>query len=210
MDQWSLGVEMTLRRLFDGFAIKIDEDFPLAPTDALNPLRCNQDFFPRPPVVGVNNEITNRPSIVVNDEILNVAKLAVHSLDMMTAHTVSAAQIGVPSYNARCGSRLLPMVSRCAVTDKIWKGTPTVGTAPIGRIIIMPIIGLLKLVRDRFVGVQGRAFFDLLFGQIHADVLFFLIYRLAVRIKRRMLEPECRPLGQSPAQMGITPHRPCR
>ena len=41
--------------------------------------------------MGVNDEITNRPRLVINDETLDVANLAVQGLDVMAAYTVSAA-----------------------------------------------------------------------------------------------------------------------
>jgi hypothetical protein len=40
----------------------------------------------------------------------------------------------------------------------------------------MPIIGLLELVGDGLVTVQGWAVLDLLFGQIDGDVLLLAIY----------------------------------
>jgi hypothetical protein len=90
------GFLSVFRRFLDGFAIQIDENFPLAPTDALDPFRRNEDFFARPPVVSVNDEITNRPRLIINDEILDVANLTVQDLDVMAAHTVSAAQMVIP------------------------------------------------------------------------------------------------------------------
>src|ERR1017187_1834134 len=125
--------------------------------------------------MGVNDQITNRPSLIVYDEILNVAKLAVQGLDMMTAYAVSAAQMGIPPFHARCGNPVLSMVPRFTVPHKIRKGTPTVEAAPIDRIIIMPIVSLFKLVGNRLVSVQGWTIFDLFFGQINGDILFFFI-----------------------------------
>ena len=84
------------RRLLDYLARKIDENFPFAPTDALDPLRRNKNFPPRPPVMGVNYEITNRPRLIINDKIRYMANLAVQGLDVMAAHPVSAAQMVIP------------------------------------------------------------------------------------------------------------------
>jgi hypothetical protein len=57
----------------------------------------NQDFFPRPPRPGVNNEIANGPSLIINDEIFDMANIAVQSLDVVTAYRVRAAQMGILS-----------------------------------------------------------------------------------------------------------------
>ena len=91
------------RRLLDGLAGKIDEYFRLAPTDALDPLRRNQDLFPRPPVPCIDDEITNRPRLVIDDKILDVANLAVCGLDVIASSHRECCANGdpTPSHFAR-------------------------------------------------------------------------------------------------------------
>ncbi len=47
---------------------------------------------------------------------------------------------------------------------------PPVGATPIRGPLIVPVVGLLELSRDRLVGVQGGTVLDLLFGQGDGDV----------------------------------------
>src|ERR1700733_4826044 len=107
----------------------------------------------------INDKITNRPCLVIDDEILDVTNLAVQGLDVMAAHTVSAAQMVIPCFLMPGG--FFPLFT---VPHRIGIRSPTVDAAPIYRVFIMPVIGLFKLAGDGLVSVQGGAVLDLLFG----------------------------------------------
>ena len=109
--------------------------------------------------MGVNDEITNRPRLVIDDKILDVANLAVQGLDMMAADTVSAAQMGIPTFPVLGGC--FPLLG---VTHQVGIISPAEGADPILRVAVMPVVGLLELVGDRLVGVQGGTILNLLFG----------------------------------------------
>jgi hypothetical protein len=48
-------------------------------------------LFARPPVSGIDNQVTNRPRFVINDEILDVSDFAVVGLNVMSPNIVRAA-----------------------------------------------------------------------------------------------------------------------
>src|SRR5664280_2449715 len=116
----------------------------------------------------IDDEITNRPRLVIDDKILDVANLAVQGLDVITTHSMSAAQMVIPRFPTLVG--FPPFFT---VTHNAGISSPTVWAAPIHRVSIIPVVGLLELSRDGLVTVQGWTVLDLLFGQIDGDVLLF-------------------------------------
>src|SRR5664279_5039735 len=113
-------------RLFDSFAGEMDEDFRFTPTNPLDPLRCDEHSLSRPPVPRIDDEIANRPGLVINDEILNVANSAILGFNAISSHVGSAAQMRIPA-SLGYGS-FLPLF---AVARNIGIGTPHVRTTPI-------------------------------------------------------------------------------
>src|ERR1039458_1167257 len=98
----------------------------------------------------IDDEITNRPRLVIDDKILGVAKLAVQGLDVMATHIVSAAQMGIPRFLTL--GKFFPFFT---VPHHVGISSPHVWPAPIHRQSIIPIVGLLELSRDGLVTVQG-------------------------------------------------------
>ena len=109
--------------------------------------------------MGVNDEITNRPGLVIDDKILDVANLAIQGLDVMAAHTESAAQMGIPSFLVLGGH--FPLFR---VTHQVRIISPRERAAPIRRVAIMTVECLFILVGDGLVTVQRGTVLDLLFG----------------------------------------------
>ena len=72
------------RRIFDGLASQVDGDFCLGPTHCRDPLRRDEHLVAAPPIAGVHNQVANRPGVLVNEEVLDVAKIAVGCVDMMS------------------------------------------------------------------------------------------------------------------------------
>ncbi len=192
------GVLRILGRLLDGLAGEIDEHCLLAPTDALDPLGRNQDLLPRPPVPRIDDQITHRPGLVVDDEILDVTNLPIGRLDAMAAHIARAPQMGIPTVLVASGSPQCVRVRHAggigvqsgwitpwrgfsllsSVADKVWivTGSPHVWATPIHRPSVVPVIGLLELSRYRLVAVQRRTVLNLLLRQTRHDVLLFLVH----------------------------------
>src|SRR5665213_1221227 len=112
----------------------------------------------------VNDEITNRPRLVINEEIRGVANLAIQGLDMMAAHAVSAPQMVIPFFLMPVRFFPLITVTHFTVAHKIRISSPTVGAAPIRWVSIMSVVSLLELVGDGLVSVQRGTVLDLLFG----------------------------------------------
>ena len=63
--------------MLNGFEGQFNENFCFIPTDAVDPLRCDKNLFSRPPVFCIDNHVTNRPGLVVDDEILDMANFAI-------------------------------------------------------------------------------------------------------------------------------------
>ena len=55
----------------------------------------DQDFPPGQPVARIDDQVAYRPSLVVDEEILDVTDLAIRGLNMVAAYGMSATQIRV-------------------------------------------------------------------------------------------------------------------
>jgi len=56
---------------------EINDDLLLAPADALDPFRRDQDLLARQPILRIHDQVADRPGLDVDKEILDVADLAV-------------------------------------------------------------------------------------------------------------------------------------
>src|SRR5664279_3100929 len=149
----------------------MDKDFRFAPTNPLDPLRCNEDPLSRPPVSRVDNEIADRPGLVINDKIFNVANSAIRGFYVVPSYIRGAAQVRIPIVPG--DGPFLPLL---AIARNVGIGTPHIRTTPIHRPAIISIVRFLELPRDRFVTVQGWAAFYLLLAQIDGDVVLFFAH----------------------------------
>ena len=68
------------RRVFDGLTSQIDRDLGLWPTHVSDPLGCDEHTVTAPPIARVHNEVANRPAVIVNEQILQVADITVRRL----------------------------------------------------------------------------------------------------------------------------------
>jgi hypothetical protein len=103
--------------------------------------------------------ITNRPDVVVDDEILDVTNLAVRRLDVIPADFVSAPQMVIPRFFAFGG-----FPPFCAFSHEVALISPSVWAGPVDRPSIIPVIILLKLAGNGPVAVQGWTILDLFLG----------------------------------------------
>ncbi len=69
------------------------EHFRFLIADSFDLARRDQDFFARIPVAGFNDQIANRPTLFIDDEINDVADLSVACFDVITANGLSAAEM---------------------------------------------------------------------------------------------------------------------
>ena len=117
----SLGIKFG--SALDRLARKIDVDIGIFPIDVSNPLRRYQDFLSGQPVAGINHHVANGPSIVVDDEVIDMADLAIGGLDRVAGNILHAAQVGMVHFfgegnlsvdalgNQICGSVTGPQIS---------------------------------------------------------------------------------------------------
>src|ERR1700677_3389988 len=98
----------------------------------------------------IDDQITNRPRLVIYDKIRDVADFAVDGLDMIATDRISAAQMRVPRFATLVG---FPPFFR--VTHNVGIRSPHVRAVPIRRPLMIPIVGLLELAGDGLVTIQG-------------------------------------------------------
>ena len=83
------------RRVFDSLASEIDSNLGVYPTHVLDPLRRDEHVVAAPPVARVNNQIANRPRVIVDEQIFQVAYVTVRRFDVMTNDGVATAQVAI-------------------------------------------------------------------------------------------------------------------
>src|SRR3989339_1953029 len=105
-------------------------------------------MFSWPPITRINYQVTNRPCLVIDDKIIDVANLTIFSLDMMTAHIMRTAQIGIPPLLRSDGFLLAFRVSH-----EVRAGTPWVTAVPIRWPPIISVVCLFELSRNRLVSL---------------------------------------------------------
>lgn len=71
------------RRVFHGLLSQRDRHRRIEPVDALNPTRRDQHLVTEPPIVGVHDEISNGPGIIIEQQPLYVTHATIARLDVM-------------------------------------------------------------------------------------------------------------------------------
>ena len=72
---------MVLRCFQDGFLGHVDKYLGFLVTDPVDMLRRNHDLLVGIPMAGLHNQMTNRPNLVVDDKINDVADCSFAGLD---------------------------------------------------------------------------------------------------------------------------------
>lgn len=88
-------VLLVFRALPDGLTMKVERDRRVFPTDFLYPQRRDKNLFARPPILYIDNQVTNDPCLVVDDKILDVPDLTVQGLDGMPSYILCAAKMRI-------------------------------------------------------------------------------------------------------------------
>src|SRR5690606_12326960 len=76
--------DLVLRRAFDGVAVRVDQQFLVAPVDTLRPGRCHQHLAAGQPVPRVDDEEAQAPVAVVDQEVLHMTYIAVAGGDVVS------------------------------------------------------------------------------------------------------------------------------
>ncbi len=70
------------RSILDGLASQTDRHRRVLPTHGLDPLRRDQHLVAAPPVGRVDDQVTNRPGMIVDEKLLHVTDVTVSSVDV--------------------------------------------------------------------------------------------------------------------------------
>src|SRR6185436_18654514 len=84
---------MVLRCFQDGFLGHVHKYLGFLVTDPVDILRRNHDLLVGIPMAGLNNQVTNRPTLVVDDKIDEVADRSFAGLDGVAAKSLCALQM---------------------------------------------------------------------------------------------------------------------
>jgi hypothetical protein len=79
---------VVFRCLQDGFLGQLYKYLGLLVADALNLFRRDHDLLARKPMAGLDDEVTDGPSLVIDDEIDDVANGSVAGLDMISVQSL--------------------------------------------------------------------------------------------------------------------------
>src|SRR5438094_2055621 len=156
------GLDVSLR--------EIHVDLRLFPAHALDPFRRDQHLPAGQPVSRVHDAVADRPRLVVDEEVLDVAKVSIRRLEVIAHHVAGAPQIRIRVL-VLAGDHFLHFpVDRvrrrrddrqCRVRQvaPALRADPVVGVAVIRREFH------LALAIDRPIGLDRRAVLDLLLRQ---------------------------------------------
>src|SRR5579859_7543324 len=93
----------------NGVARDLDMDAALAPVDGADPLRRDQDLAPRQPVARVDDHVAHAPALLLDQEILDMADIAVAGADGVAGGITDAEERGIAVLLGRrpAGTRLV-------------------------------------------------------------------------------------------------------
>jgi hypothetical protein len=66
------------------------------PTYLGDPLRADKRVFPTPPVTGIDDDVPNRPGVVLDEKIVDMPQLAIDGFQMVARDLACTAQMVVP------------------------------------------------------------------------------------------------------------------
>src|SRR5256885_1986080 len=155
------------RSVFDVPLREIDVDLRLLPAHALDPFRRDQDLPAGPPVPRVDDAVADRPRLGVDEEVFDVAEVAVRRVDVVAHHVAGAPEVGI---------RVLPLVCQQLLLERARLGhrdrqgrvgqiAPAIRADPIIRIAVVLRERDLALPVYRAVRVDRRAALHLLLRQ---------------------------------------------
>src|SRR5262245_26835972 len=151
---------VVLRAVLDGVAREVDKDLGLLPGDPRDPVRRHEDVLARPPVARADFHVANGPRAILDEEVLDVADVAVGGLDVVAGHGAGAPEVWI---TLRHGLLHRWQDRRPARRkQRIGLGAPRVGTGPVVGIAVVARVLDLVLAIDGDPRVDAGAVFDLL------------------------------------------------
>ena len=122
----------------DGLTSQIDRHAGLWPTHVRDPSRRHEDTVAAPPIARVHHEVANRPGVIVNQQVLQMADDTICRPDVMTDDDV-AAQVAV------IRRRQVPVVLKVLLypclhgqAARICAHAPQARASPVVRIPVAP------------------------------------------------------------------------
>ena len=92
---------VVLRRILDRLSRQIDRDFGVQPIDVIDPLGSDDYLVSEPPVTRIDDEVTNRPSFLIDYQPLDVPYIPVGRVHVIFHDCVATAQVRVILLTAR-------------------------------------------------------------------------------------------------------------
>src|SRR4029450_13981796 len=147
---------MVLRCFQDGFLGHVHKYLGFLVTDPVDILRRNHDLLVGIPMAGLNNQVTNRPTLGVDDKIDDVADRSFAGLDGVAAKSLCALQMKI--------------VASWLTRNKMRRRWSLGKTAHAPR-FESTIRLLFILSRDWLVRLNRGTVFNLLSSQIHWEAV---------------------------------------
>ena len=98
---------MLRRTLLDGFPGHFHEHRGFLVTDPRNSARWYLYLFAREPVPGFDDQLINRPVLIVHDKIANMADGPIARLETVAVHSARTAQMGIGTLGGAATRRVL-------------------------------------------------------------------------------------------------------
>ena len=92
---------------FDPLTIDIEVYQPIRPIDLSRRPGRDQDLLPGPPVLRIDDKVTDAPIGILHEEVLEVTDLAVASMDMVSGDRFDAAEMRIAVASLSFGKILL-------------------------------------------------------------------------------------------------------
>jgi hypothetical protein len=94
--------------VFDLLTINIEIYEAIRPVDLLYRTGRNQDLFPWPPVLRIDDKVTDAPIDVVDEKVLHMTDFAVAGMDMVPFDRICTAKVRIVITSLNIGNFLLP------------------------------------------------------------------------------------------------------
>lgn len=88
-------LRLPLRRVTNGFLVHIDANNSVVPAHLSDALDGNEDVTPGQPVAGIDDQKSQGPVLLVEDEIFNVTDRSVDGLEVITNDCFGAPQMRI-------------------------------------------------------------------------------------------------------------------
>src|SRR5664279_2539028 len=160
------------RTVFHRLAIDVDFDQPVRPIEFLYRSWRNENLLPWPPVLRIDDQVMNAPVGIFDEEVIDVADVAVARMDMVPGYRFDTAKVRIVV--TASGSSNVFLATTGPLQRQRRQGASPVAISETAHIqsrvpvrapaIVIVDIGL-DLPRHRSFGIYIRTVLDLLHGQ---------------------------------------------